>query len=92
MALKEINARPPELKAWADKWFDGLPNDIADRSYDINSRIFFANPVPNEGLFKANVDFLNAVQKTMNADPLPAFLTFATMFDSAIAQEAMGRL
>ncbi len=92
MSLKEINARPPELKTWADKWFDGLPNDIAERSYDINSRIFFANPVPNEALFKSNVDFLNAVQKTMNADPLPASLTFATMFDPSMAQEAMGRL
>jgi len=92
MALKEVNARPPELKAWADKWFEGLPNDIADRSYDINSRIFFASPVPNEALFNSNIDFINTVQKTMNADPMPSSLTFASMFDVAIAQEAMGRL
>lgn len=92
MALKEINAGPPELKAWSDKWFEGLPGDIAEQSFGINSKIFFADPVPKESLFKLNVDFLNTVQKTMNADPLPSSLTFADMFDPTIAQEAMSRL
>lgn len=92
MALKEMNANPPEFRAWADKWFDGLPNDIAASSFAINSKIFFANPLPKENLFQANLSFINAVQKTMNAEPLPSTLTFRDMYDPSVAQEALGRL
>ncbi len=92
MALKEINASPPEFRAWADKWFEGLPPEIASSSFGINSKIFFANPLPKENLFQSNVEFLNTVQKTMNAEPLPAGLTFNDMYDPRLAQEAMGRL
>ena len=92
MALKEINASPPEFRAWADKWFEGLPPEIASTSFDINSKIFFANPLPKENFFQSNVDFLNTVQKTMNAAPLPATLTFKDMYDTTVAQEALSRL
>jgi hypothetical protein len=92
MALKEMTANPPEFRAWADKWFDGLPPEIATASFAVNSKIFFANPLPKENLFQANVDFLNTVQKTMNADPLPASLTFKDLYDPSVAQEALSRL
>lgn len=92
MALKEMNANPPEFRAWADKWFEGLPPEIATASFAVNSKIFFANPLPKENLFQANVDFLNTVQKTMNADPLPASLTFKDLYDPSVAQEALSRL
>ena len=92
MALKEMNANPPEFRAWADKWFEGLPNDIAGTSFGINSKIFFANPLPKENLFQANLSFINTVQKTMNAEPLPSTLTFRDMYDPSVAQEALGRL
>ncbi len=92
LALREMNAGKPEFRAWADQWFDGMPSDIAQRSFDINSKIFFKDPLPKEPLFNLNVSFLNAVQKTMNADPLPASLNFKTMYDSSVAQEALSRL
>jgi hypothetical protein len=38
------------------------------------------------------VDFINTVQKTMNAAPLPATLTFKDMYDTSVAQEALSRL
>ena len=92
MALKDINGDPKEFRAWADKWFEGLPADIFGQSFEINSKIFYSNPVPKEENFKANVDFLNLIQKTMNADPIPASLTFKEMYDTSVSEEAMKRL
>ena len=92
LALKDINGDPKEFRAWADKWFEGLPPDIFGQSFEINSKIFYANPVPKEENFKANVDFLNLVQKTMNADPIPATLTFKDMYDTSVAEEGLKRL
>jgi NitT/TauT family transport system substrate-binding protein len=91
LALKDIQSNPAGLKTWADKWFEGLPPQIAQQSFDINSKIFFPSPVPTSALYQKNIDFINAVQKTMNADPLPN-IAFAQMFDPSMAQEAMSRL
>lgn len=91
LALKDIQTNVAGFKAWADKWFEGLPPQIAQQSFDINSKIFFPNPVPTEALYQKNIDFLNTVQKSMNAEPLPN-LAFAQMFDPSIAQEAMSRM
>lgn len=91
LALKDIKADPAGLKVWADKWFEGLPPQIAQQSFEINSKIFFPDPVPTAALFQKNVDFINAVQKSMNAEPLPP-LTFEQQFDPSIAKEAMSRL
>ena len=92
MALKDINGDPKDFRVWADKWFEGLPPDIFGQSFEINSKIFYTNPIPKEENFKANVDFLNLVQKTMNADPIPSSLTFKDMYDTSVAEEAMKRL
>jgi ABC-type nitrate/sulfonate/bicarbonate transport system substrate-binding protein len=90
-ALKSIATERDRLKAWSDKWFEGLPPQIADVSFGINSKIFFADPVPKPTLFQANIDFINAVQRTMGAELLPASLTFDQQYDPSVAQEAAGR-
>lgn len=91
LALKAINADKAALKTWADKWFEGLPPEIAQVSFDINSKIFFADPTPKKELFQKNVDFLNVVNKTMNAEAIPASHTFESQFDASIAQEGAAR-
>ncbi len=91
LALKAINSDRVKLKEWADKWFEGLPPEIAQVSFDINSKIFFADPTPQATLFASNVDFINTVNKTMNADLIPASLTFEAQFDTAVAKEGVAR-
>jgi NitT/TauT family transport system substrate-binding protein len=91
MALKSINSDRAKLKEWADKWFEGLPPEIADVSFDINSKIFFTDPTPQLALFANAVDFINIVNKTMNADIIPASLTFDAQFDTAVAKEGVAR-
>lgn len=93
MALKSINdpADRGKLKAWADKWFEGLPPQIADVSFEINSKIFFPDCVPKGELFAKAVEFINGVNKTMNAELLPAGVTFEQQFDTAIAREGAAR-
>lgn len=93
MALRSINnpAERGKLKAWADKWFEGLPPQIAEVSFEINSKIFFTDCVPKSELFAKNVQFINGVNKTMNVEPLPASLTFEQQFDTSIAREGVAR-
>jgi NitT/TauT family transport system substrate-binding protein len=93
MALKSINnpAENAKLKEWADKWFEGLPPQIAEVSYGINSKIFFSDCTPDKGLFDKNVEFINAVNKSMNADLLPAGLTFEQQFETSLAREGASR-
>jgi NitT/TauT family transport system substrate-binding protein len=91
MALKSINAEKAKLKDWADKWFEGLPPEIASVSFDINSKIFFSDPVPQPTLFANNLSFLNAVNKSMSADLIPDSLTFEAQFDTAVAREGVAR-
>jgi ABC-type nitrate/sulfonate/bicarbonate transport system substrate-binding protein len=90
-ALKAIATDRAALKAWADTWFEGLPPQIAQVSLEINSKIFFADPVPNPDLFQANLDFINTVNRTMGAELLPATLTFAAQYDPSLATEAAAR-
>ena len=42
-------------------------------------------------LFSNAVDFINVVNKTMNADIIPASLTFESQFDTAVAKEGVAR-
>jgi NitT/TauT family transport system substrate-binding protein len=91
MALKAINSDRAKLKEWANKWFEGLPPEIADVSFDINSKIFFTDPTPQLALFSNAVDFISIVNKTMNADIIPASLTFDAQFDTAVAKEGVAR-
>ncbi len=90
-ALKAIQSDRAALKTWADKWFEGLPPQIAEVSFEINSRIFFENPLPRADLFQKNVDFINAVQRTMGAELLPSSVTFETQYDPSLVTEALAR-
>ena len=47
--------------------------------------------MPKSDLFAKNISFINAVNRTMNADPLPQGLTFEQQFDTAIAREGAAR-
>lgn len=93
LALRSINnpAERGKLKEWSDKWFEGLPPQIADVSFEINSKIFFSDCAPKSDLFAKNVEFINGVNKTMNAEALPASLTFEQQYDTAIAREGASR-
>ncbi len=92
LALAAIENDRAGLRSWADKWFEGLPAAIADVSFDINSRIFFQDPVPRPDLFQQNLDFINTVNRTMAADPVPAAVSFESMFDPSVAREGVARL
>lgn len=91
MALKAIKTDAAAFKAFAVPFLE-LDPAIAERAFASNSHIYFDNPVPDGALYQKNVDVLNLVHRTLGLDPLPAKLTFATVFDTAIAQEAMKRL
>lgn len=91
LALRAIASDRAALRRWADVWFEGLPQQIAEVSFEINSKIFFTDPVPKAGLFQGNVDFINTVQRTMGAELLPASLTFETQYDPSLAAEALAR-
>jgi len=91
LALRAIQSDTARLKEWADRWFEGLPPQIAQVSFDINSKIFFADPVPTMALYAKNVEFINAVNRTMNAEAVPATLTFDTQFDTTLAREGVAR-
>lgn len=76
------------FKTWARDWFDGLEPAIFDAAFENNGRIYFRSPVPTEAHLARNIAFINTVQRTMAAEPLPANLTFASLFDTTIVTEA----
>ncbi len=88
LALRSIRQEPDKFKSFALSFLE-LDPAIADRAYASNSKIYFEQPVPNETLFQKNFGYLNAVNKTEGVDPLPSSLTFATVYDTTIATEAM---
>ena len=89
LALRSINAEPDKFKAWAKDWFEGLDPDIFESAFANNGRIYFQDPTPREDLFRKNIEFISTTNKLMGADPLPASLTFQTMCDPTLAQEAL---
>jgi len=91
LTLRSIKQDPEKFKAFAIPFLE-LDPAIAERAYASNSRIYFEQPVPDEALFQTNVDFLNVTNATQGVDKLPASLTFASVYDTSIAKEAMQRL
>ncbi len=91
LALRSVKQEPDKFKAFAIPFLE-LDPAIAERAYASNSRIYFEQPVPDAALFQLNVDFLNATNATQGVDKLPSSLTFASIYDTSIAQEAMRRL
>ncbi|MEJ0017271.1 MAG: ABC transporter substrate-binding protein [Acetobacteraceae bacterium] len=88
LALRAIKADPDKFKAFAIPFLE-LDPAIAERAYASNSKIYFEQPVPDESLFKINLDFLDVTNATQGVDKLPASLTFASVYDTSIAKEAM---
>jgi len=91
LTLRSIKQEPDKFKAFAIPFLE-LDPAIAERAYASNSRIYFEQPVPDQALFQTNVDFLNVTNATQGVDKLPASLTFASVYDTAIAQEAMQKI
>ena len=62
-------------------------------SFSVGSQaqVVFTDPTPQLSLFSNAVDFINVVNKTMNADIIPASLTFESQFDTAVAKEGVAR-
>ncbi len=91
LTLRSIKQEPDKFKAFAIPFLE-LDPAIAERAYASNSKFYFEQPVPSEALFQINVDFLNATNATQGVDKLPASLTFASVYDTTIASEAMKRI
>ena len=70
-------------------WFEGMDPEIFESAFTNNSRIYFADPKPREDLFRKNVEFINTVNRMMNAEPVPQAVSFASMFETTIAEEAV---
>jgi NitT/TauT family transport system substrate-binding protein len=91
LTLQSIKQEPDKFKAFAIPFLQ-LDPAIAEHAYASNSKIYFEQPVPDPALFQINVDFLNTTNATQGVDKLPASLTFASVYDTSIATEALKRL
>jgi ABC-type nitrate/sulfonate/bicarbonate transport system substrate-binding protein len=92
LALRAIAQEPEAFKRWAVGWFEGLPPGIFDRTFAINSQIYFTDPVPTPELFQKNVAFINRLQEAQRGDLLPPSLDFGAMFDTSVVDDAVARL
>ena len=91
MTLRAIKGDPAAFKAFAVPYLE-LDPAIAERAFASNSKIYFDSPVPDAALYQKNLDMVNLVNKTQGLDPMPAKLTFANVFDTELATEALKRL
>jgi NitT/TauT family transport system substrate-binding protein len=89
LTQRSIANEPEKFKAWARVWFEGLDPLMFETAFSNNGRIYFQDPVPNEELFKKNIDYVNIVNSKMGAEPLPSSIDFASLADPTIAQDAM---
>ena len=89
--MKSMNDEPDKFKAFAIPFLE-LDPAIAELAFERNATMYYKTPVPTEGPFRTNLDFINAANKTAGLDPMPASLTFTSMFDPTIAADAMKRL
>ncbi|MBJ3774851.1 ABC transporter substrate-binding protein [Acuticoccus mangrovi] len=92
LALTSINEDPDAFKTWATEWFGGMEPSLFDAAFANNSKIYATTPVPSEELFKKNVEFIDIVNKTMGAEPVPDSLNYQTFVDPTISQEAVSSL
>ena len=91
LAMKSIQDDPVKFKAFAIPFLE-LDPAIAESAFAGNASMYYKTPLLTEAQFRTNVDFINVANKTAGLDPLPASLTFASMYDSSIGEEAMKRL
>jgi NitT/TauT family transport system substrate-binding protein len=91
LSLRAIKAEPEKFKAFAVPYLQ-LDPIIAESAYAGNSPMYYADPLLTEAEFAANVSFINIVNESAGQSPMPASLTFASMYDPSIAEEAMKRV
>jgi ABC-type nitrate/sulfonate/bicarbonate transport system substrate-binding protein len=91
LSLKAIHDDPAKFKAFAIPFLE-LDAAIAEGAFSGNASMYYPNPTLTEAQFKTNVAFIDAANKTAGESPMPASLTFASMYDPSIAEAAMKRV
>ncbi len=90
-SLRSIKAEPDKFKAFAIPYLQ-LDPSIAEAAYAGNGSMYYADPLLTEAEFAGNVSFIDIANKSAGQSPMPADLTFASMYDPSIAEEAMKRI
>jgi ABC-type nitrate/sulfonate/bicarbonate transport system substrate-binding protein len=91
LSLRSIHDEPEKFKAFAIPYLE-LDPSIAESAYAGNSKMYYANPRLTEAQFTTNKMFINTANVSSGLDPMPDSLTFASMYDPSIAEEAMKRI
>jgi NitT/TauT family transport system substrate-binding protein len=91
LAMRAIKTDPAKFKAFAIGHLE-LDPTFADAAFASNGSMYYADPRLTEAQFKTNLAFINIANKSNGLDEMPASLTFASMYDPSIAEEAMKRL
>jgi len=89
LALRSINTEQEKFKAWAKAWFEGMDPDIFETAFANNGKIYFTEPTPREDLYRKNIEFVSTTNRLMGAEALPSSVTFQTMCDPSLAQDAL---
>lgn len=92
LAQKSIAAEPEKFKVWAKEYFDGMDPGIYDVAFANNGAIYFPDPVPSEELLARNIEYINTVNSLMDGAKLPDNITFSSVVDPTIAQDAIKEL
>ncbi len=91
LSLKAIHDDPDKFKAFALPFLE-LDPTIADTAFAGNARMYYETPLLTKAQFQGNIDFIDVANKSAGLDPMPASLTFESMYDPSIAEEAMKRI
>lgn len=91
LSMRAIHGEPAKFKEFALKFLE-LDPSIAETAFAGNATMYYRTPLLTEAQFATNLAFINVANKTAGLDPMPASLTFASMYDPSIAQEAMKRI
>ncbi len=91
LALRSIKNDPEKFKAFAIPFLE-LDPSIAELAFKGHASMYYGDPRLTEAQFKTNLSFINTANISNGLDPMPASLTFASMYEPAIAEEAMKRI
>ena len=87
----EDSCPPEKFKAFAIPFLE-LDPSIAEQAFKGHASMYYADPRLTEAQFKTNLSFINTANVSSGLDPMPASLTFASMYEPSIAEEAMKRI
>jgi ABC-type nitrate/sulfonate/bicarbonate transport system substrate-binding protein len=91
LAMRSIRAEPEKFKAFAIPFLE-LDPAFAEQAFAGHAKMYYADPRPTEAQFATNKMFINTGNVSSGLDPIPQSLTFASMFDPSLADEAMKRI